>query len=172
MPAPSVAYRHYCGMEDDAAQAAAASCLERTRTGGEGPLVESACFAVADDEDVPRGATMITLGPDTDLTSLDHLHWKTPPSDAVQRGLGRPHLTWIFVSPWIARFGIGTALLGHSVNALLARGYRQLASTFWLGNESSTLWHWQSGFRLMNWYGSHRAMERHIRAEREAHETE
>ena len=154
-----------CGMEDEAATAAASSCLEKTRSGGEGPLVESACFVAFDDEARPCGASLITLGPDTDLTTLDHLHWKTPPENAIERRIGRPHLTWIFVRPWLARHGIGGALLAHSANALLALGYRQLASTFWLGNESSTLWHWLNGFKLVNWYGSHRTMIRHIESE-------
>jgi hypothetical protein len=156
-----------CGMEEDAAISAARSCLDKTMSGGEGPLVKPACFIAVDDEEEPCGASLITLGPDTDLTTLDHLHWKTPPENAVERGLGRPHLTWIFVRPWLARHGIGSALLAHSVNALFTLGYRQLASTFWLGNESSTLWHWLNGFRLVSWYGSQRTMIRHIRAEQE-----
>ncbi len=156
-----------CGMDDETANAAARSCLEKTRSGGEGPLLEPACFVAVDDDEEPCGAALVTLGPDTDLTSLDHLHWKTPPDDAVERRLGRPHLTWIFVRPWLARHGLGSALLAHCGNALIALGYRQLASTFWLGNESSTLWHWLNGFRLVSWYGSQRTMIRHIRAERE-----
>jgi GNAT superfamily N-acetyltransferase len=161
-----------CGMEDEAADAAARSCLEKTRSGGEGPLVEPACFVGLTEDGAPCGAALITLGPDTDLTTLDHLHWKTPPENAVERGLGRPHLTWIFVRPRLARHGIGSALLAHAVNALTSLGYRRLASTFWLGNESSTLWHWLNRFRLVNWYGSHRTMIRHIRAERKSQPAE
>jgi hypothetical protein len=62
----------------------------------------------------------------------------------------------------MARFGIGSALLGHATNALLKLGYTELASTFLLGNESSTLWHWMNGFRLISYAGSYRAMDRQI----------
>ena len=60
-----------------------------------------------------------------------------------------PHLTWIFVSPVDARQGVGTALLDVAVRALLRLEYTELASTFLLGNESSMLWHWRAGFKLL-----------------------
>jgi GNAT superfamily N-acetyltransferase len=154
----------FCGMDDEAALAAANSCLDKTRSGGEGPLVEPACYAAILEDDTLCGAILVTLGPDTDLKSLKHLHWKEPPPDAVLQRLGRPHLTWIFVRAMLTRHGLGSALLAHSVNALVGLGYRQLASTFWLGNESSTLWHWINGFRLVSWYGSHRTMMKHVRS--------
>jgi len=66
----------------------------------------------------------------------------------------------------LTRHGVGTALLNHCGNALIELGYRELASTFWLGNESSMLWHWMNGFRLASWYGSPRMMQRHIFRER------
>ncbi len=66
----------------------------------------------------------------------------------MARRLGRPHLTWIFVHPFAAGQGAGTALLRAATRGLLALGYAELASTFLLGNESSTLWHWRNGFRL------------------------
>jgi L-amino acid N-acyltransferase YncA len=58
-------------------------------------------------------------------------------------------LTWIFVSPWFQRHGVGMALLAECVERLRSLGYSELASTFLLGNESSTLWHWRAGFRLL-----------------------
>jgi len=155
----------FCGMDKEARIAAARSCLEKTQTGGEGPLVGSACFVAVDDDSEPCAAALVTLGPETDLTSLAQLHWKTPPADAAKRGLGRPHLSWIFVRPMLTRHGVGSALLGYCVNALLELGYRQLASTFWLGNESSTLWHWMNGFQLVSWVSSPRTICKQFRAE-------
>ena len=64
--------------------------------------------------------------------------------------LGVPHLTWVFVHPWEARHGIGTALLAASVAALREMGFEQLASTFMLDNGPSALWHWRNGFRLLS----------------------
>jgi L-amino acid N-acyltransferase YncA len=65
-------------------------------------------------------------------------------------------LTWIFVSPWMAGQGIGTALLAAAVKALRELGYEHLLSTFMLGNESSMLWHWRNGFQLLAFPGSMR----------------
>jgi hypothetical protein len=161
----SAAFSHivpFCGMEDLVAMEAARCCLDRTRIGGEGPLVEQACFVAANQNDEPCGAALITLTRDIDLTSLDRLHWETPPDRALERGLGRPHLTWVFVPPLLSRHGVGSAMLGHAVNALVKLSYHELGSTFWLGNESSALWHWMNGFRLVSWVGSPRAMDCHL----------
>ena len=49
---------------------------------------------------------------------------------------------------------LGRALLKRAVPALLRLGYSGLASTFLLGNESSTLWHWRAGFRLLEHAGT------------------
>jgi len=77
--------------------------------------------------------------------------------------MGRPHLTWIFVSPWQAGYGVGMALLAAAVQGLIGLGYRELASTFLLGNESSTHWHWRAGFRLLAYPGSMRVMREQVR---------
>ena len=42
-------------------------------------------------------------------------------------------MTWIFVSPWDARHGIGTALLDAAVQALLRRGLRKTGQRFSCG---------------------------------------
>ena len=68
-----------------------------------------------------------------------------------------------FVAPLCARYGVGSALLARSVNALREIGYRELASTFLLGNESSTLWHWRNGFRLLSYLGSPGNIQRSVR---------
>ena len=62
----------------------------------------------------------------------------------------------MFVSPLDAGRGVGTALLNAAARELLALGYTELASTFLLGNESSMLWHWRNGFRLLQYPGSRR----------------
>ncbi len=96
----------------------------------------------------PVGAILITLLPTDILSNWRSQGWSEPPSNALEHRLGCPHLTWVFVSPWQERRGVGSALLAASVRALREFGYPQLASTFLLGNDSSTLWHWRNGFRL------------------------
>jgi len=139
---------------------AAEDCLRETREGTEGPLVEAASFVATCDPDTTLvGAVLITLSPAGDLSDIGALRWKEPPpEDAVSRGMGRPHLTWAFVSPWYARQGLGTALLTETVRELTRLGYGELASTFLLGNELSTLWHWRMGFRVTPYPGSMRTI--------------
>ena len=86
---------------------------------------------VAEDADNPRpvGGVLVTLLPDEDPTSWNAFHWKEPPPpDCLERGIGRPHLTWIFVSPLEAGRGVATALLNAAIRELLALGYRQLGA--------------------------------------------
>jgi hypothetical protein len=124
----------FASLPDEDCLAAAAECLSESHQGAEGPLVESACLAATrKSDDGVVGATVITL----------------PPAHAVYGAEGLPHLTWIFVGPWHARCGVGCALLDEAVRELLKLGYTKLASTFLLGNDSSTLWHWKAGFRLL-----------------------
>ena len=148
----------FLGLDDRKRRSAARTILEQARTGGDGPFVAPASFiAEADARDGPAGGILITLLPDADLSDWRSFSWiEPPPTDAVARGIGRPHLTWIFVHPMIAGQGVGAALLHAATRQLLALGYRELASTFLLGNESSTLWHWRNGFRLVDSPGSPR----------------
>ncbi len=146
-------------LDDETCQEAARQALERTRTGGDGPMIERACFVALRDEHI-TGAIFITLLPHGDPCDWASYHWpEAPPADCIARRLGRPHLTWIFVSPLSAGRGVGTALLGAAVRELMALGYTELLSTFMLGNESSTLWHWRNGFRLLAYPGSLRLMQ-------------
>jgi GNAT superfamily N-acetyltransferase len=149
------------GMDDGSRKEAARGCLERTRSGGDGPWIKPASFvATAEDGEQPVGAILVTLIPNAELTSFDICTWKEPPPpECLERRLGRPHLTWIFVSPWGAGQGLGTALLGAAARELLTLGYVELASTFLLGNHSSMLWHWRTGFRLLPGVGSRREMK-------------
>ena len=67
-------------------------------------------------------------------------------------------MTWVFVGPDCAGEGVGSVLLAAAASALQQMGYRQLLSTFLLGNESSALWHWRNGFRLLPYPFSKRRM--------------
>jgi GNAT superfamily N-acetyltransferase len=150
-------FRHiqpYGSLESAMRLQAARHALERTFTGGDGPWIEAASFA-AHRQGRLAGAILITLLPATDPCDWDSYRWpEPPPSDCIRRRLGRPHLTWIFVAPQQAGQGIGSTLLAASSNALLELGYRQLASTFMIGNDSSMLWHWRNGFQLLAYPGS------------------
>jgi GNAT superfamily N-acetyltransferase len=130
---------------------AARRCLERTRSGADGPWIEQASYlAFRPEGQRPIGAILITLLPDGDPTRQASYFWDDPPpTDCLARQIGRPHLTWIFVHPTLSVRGVGTAMLNAASRALLALGYHELASTFLLGNDSSMLWHWRNGFRLL-----------------------
>jgi hypothetical protein len=146
-------------MNEEKRYEAAQQCLERTRTGGDGPLVEESSFIASHEHfGSPCAAILITLMPDRDLaTDWRAFEWVQPPgADVVERRLGRPHLTWIFVHPWLAYHGVGSQLLVSAANALTSLGYRELASTFLLGNDSTLLWHWRNGFRVLAGIGSYR----------------
>jgi GNAT superfamily N-acetyltransferase len=135
---------------------AARACLKHTRQGGDGPLIESVCH-VAFNKESQRlvGAIIVTLIPLIDLDDFWSMQWKSPPPpDSVENHLGRPHLTWIFVGPLHAGLGIGTALLAHATSGLIKLGYTELVSSFVLGNTSSMLWHWRTGFELLPYVGS------------------
>jgi hypothetical protein len=139
-------------LNEDARLEAARHCLERTRSGADGPLIDRACFVAETEAERPAcGAILVTLVRDVDMTDPQErcLWGEPPPADAVERRLGLPHLTWIFVGPWHAGSGVGSALLARAVTELLGLGFTRLASTFLLGNDSSMLWHWRNGFRLL-----------------------
>src|SRR5439155_19534380 len=105
----------------------------------------------------PKAATRFTLLPLRDPTDWDAYHWSSPPPpDCIALKLGRPHLTWVFVHPDLAGRGVGTALLGAATRALRELGYTSLLTTFLAGNDSSMLWHWRAGFRLLCYPGSPR----------------
>lgn len=116
---------------------AARDCVQRTRAGDDGSVVESASFVAVDSGEARRleGAVLITLIPS-----------RGQDADRAQR----PHLTWILVHPWCFGRGLGSRLLVSSATVLRGLGYRELASTFLVGNERSALWHWRNGFRLVS----------------------
>jgi ribosomal protein S18 acetylase RimI-like enzyme len=121
-------------------------------------VIAPACF-VAETNGQVLGGILITLIPKREPGEWWDGIWREPPlPDAAALGLGRAHLTWVFVAPILARQGIGSILLAHAVNALVAQGFPDLASTFLVGNEVSTLWHWRNGFRLMPYPGAMRSI--------------
>jgi GNAT superfamily N-acetyltransferase len=139
------------GSLDDAMQREAAhQCLQRTRAGGDGPWIQEASFVAANPESEHCGAILTTLLPSGNPDERDSYYWpEPPPPEYLAQRRGRPHLTWIFVTPRSGGCNVGTALLSAAVQALMAMGYRQLATTFILGNEASMLWHWRNGFQLL-----------------------
>src|SRR5262249_16426905 len=150
---------------DEGRREAAVYSLNQTRNGEDGPLIERACFVAEDEQAEPIGAIMVTLVPKEDPEGLTGLMWERPPPEGcIQRCEGWAHLTWVFVSPFSAGHGIGTALLAAAVRELLTLGYDGLLTTFLSGNVSSMLWHWRQGFRLLGYPGSFRRFRR----EREA----
>lgn len=146
------------GLDEETLFQAARKCLDRARRGGDGPWIEAASF-VAERAGQLAGAIVVTLLPLGDPCDWDSYYWREPPpEDALGRRLGRPHLTWIFVTPEATGHGLGTRLLHRAADALFQMGYAELLSTFLLGNDSSLLWHWRSGFELLAHPGSVRSM--------------
>lgn len=157
----------FASLDQERQTKAAEECLGRTREGEDGPLIRPACFVAERESDgAVVGGLLTTLAPKGDLTDFGTLRWKeSPPPDVLERTLGRPHLTWVFVSPRFSGHGVGTALLVSSVNELKQLGYTELASTFLLGNEASTLWHWRIGFQLLAYPGSTRLIRERVRTD-------
>jgi hypothetical protein len=121
---------------------AAEERMQRTRSGGNGPLVAAASFVATEPgSERPLGAILITLPPAGESVADDAGSLWDP-------GPVRPHVTWVFVQSVYAGRGWGTALLRAAVRELVALGHRRLDSTFMLGNYVSMMWHWRNGFRL------------------------
>jgi GNAT superfamily N-acetyltransferase len=138
-------------LDEPTLKSAAEQCLRRAFGGGDGPWVEEASF-IAEMPGAGRliGLAFITLLPGGDPTDRESYQWQEPaPAQLWQRGQGQPHLTWILVSPLHKGKGIANRLLAASANVLRQHGYKSLWSTFLVGNESSTLWHWHNGFELI-----------------------
>jgi GNAT superfamily N-acetyltransferase len=148
----------FASLSDRQRLEAARQCLKATRSGNDGPLIEPACHvAFRPSDGALRGVILVTLVPIVDLEDCWSLRWKSPPPpDCIEQRLGRPHLTWVFVKPRHAGYGVGSALLAHATRGLRALGYTELLSSFLLGNASSELWHWRCGFDLLPYVGSRR----------------
>jgi GNAT superfamily N-acetyltransferase len=152
----------FISLDENERLEASRECLEQTRTGGDGPFIDQASFVAESGANQEiAGAILMTLIPRAPEGEWWDARWDVlPTTDDARRHLGRPHLTWIFVAPLCAGEGLGTALLQHSIAALLALGYVDLASTFLVGNDSSTLWHWRNGFRLLPYPVSARVLRK------------
>jgi ribosomal protein S18 acetylase RimI-like enzyme len=155
----------FASLSDRRKLESARECLKFTRDGGDGPIILPACHIALSPKHLdPIGAILVTLIPPVDLDDFWSLRWKTPPPpDCVEQRLGHAHLTWIFVGPWHAGYGIGTALLARASQCLLALGYTEMVSSFILGNDSSLLWHWRNGFELLAYSGSRRKFREMMR---------
>jgi hypothetical protein len=157
----------YGSLDEATRERAARHAMERTHTGGDGPLIEQASFVAIDKNKRPGtriGAILVTLLPAGDPTDMDSYYWQEPPpGDCIAQRRGRPHLTWVFVSPLETGCGVGTALLTAAGNSLLAMGFSQLFTTFISGNDSSMLWHWRNGFHLLPYPGSRREIKKRLK---------
>jgi GNAT superfamily N-acetyltransferase len=150
-------HQPFAGLDDETRLIAARRSLDQTRSDGDGPWIESASFVALDSAGELLGAILITLLPLHDPTDWDAYHWLAPPPpDCIALRLGRPHLTWVFVHPDGVGQGVGTTLLAVAAAALRGLGFTELLSTFMAGNDSSMLWHWRAGFRLLSYPGSPR----------------
>jgi GNAT superfamily N-acetyltransferase len=140
----------FASLDDDERLRAAGACLDKTRTGGDGPWLRRASF-VAEHERLGRaGAIFVTLLPGGDPLDADSLYWPSPVPEALWDTCpGQPHLTWVFVHPWLRQRGVATALLRRAATTLRDAGHAELWSTFLVGNDTSLLWHWENGFELL-----------------------
>jgi hypothetical protein len=156
----------FASLSDRRRLEAARSCLKFTREGGDGPLIRPAChLALSQEHQHPVGAVLVTLIPPVDLEDAWSLRWKSPPPpNCIEQRLGHAHLTWIFVGPWHAGYGVGTALLARASLGLIELGYSELVSSFILGNTASMLWHWRNAFQLLPSVSSRRRFRAMIRA--------
>ncbi len=160
----------FASLVDTARLRAAETCIWHTRDGADGPLIPEASLVMERKSDREAvAAVLVTLGPAGGPADVSSWRRTTPAGNAAHDG-GQPHLTWIFVAPWHARLGVGTALLDVAAQALAEQGYSELASTFLLGNESSQLWHWRNGFRLLPHFGSMRSIREQLPAEKDKNE--
>ena len=146
----------FAGLGDNRRLEAARRCLEKTRAGGDGPHIPPACFVAVAPEDRLVGPALVTLASKYDEDEIREI----APDGTL------PHLTWIFVAPLITRYGIGSAMLNAATNALISLGHRTLVSSFLLGHEASTLWHWINGFRVLSYLASPRRIRHEVQASR------
>jgi GNAT superfamily N-acetyltransferase len=118
--------------------------MEHTRRGGDGDFLGHASVVATHAADARAvGAMLVT-------------RWVPGPGDASadDDALTSAHVTWVFVAPLHCGRGIGTLMLSAAVQQLRRGGFARLYTTFLAGNESSMLWHWRNGFRLLPYRGS------------------
>ena len=141
----------FASLTQEQATCSATVVFRHMLRGKDGPIIEAACFqALSKRDKTPIGALFVTLVPKALLTEPFAANWREPPPpDAVEKRLGLPHLTWVFVAPRFARQGIATTLLAATIPALRQLGFDHLVSTFMLDNGPSAVWHWRNGFQVL-----------------------
>jgi hypothetical protein len=72
-------------LDDGAQREAARQCLQRTRTGGDGPWVEPASFVAGPEGHEPFGGLLITLLPAGDPSDWDSYYWAAAPPPTASR---------------------------------------------------------------------------------------
>ena len=122
-----------------------------TRLGRDGPLVNDACFVATDPDGRDGGlcaAALVTMAPVGRFIYGEGGLGAPDPARPDQKIV--PHLTWMFVSMWSQRRGIGTALLTAVAGALRSAGHPAMTSTIALDNPESLQWHWRNGFEMLS----------------------
>lgn len=133
----------FCTLKWDERVTAAADCLKHTRDGGDGEFLINPSVVASGSDARMLGAMLIT-------------RWKPEKGDEPTDEATCAHITWIFVRPFDCGRGIGTMMFNSAVQRLRQDGFERLYTTFVAGNESSMLWHWRNGFRLLPYMGSMR----------------
>ena len=121
---------------DDALKQVMADELQKTRSGGDGPLIREACMVAEGEWGAHR--KMQTVG-----AALATLR-----KGETNGGEPVPLLTWIFVSPLFKRHGISGGMLAGVVRVLKEVGHKRLESVVCTGNHASAMWHWRMGFEM------------------------
>jgi GNAT superfamily N-acetyltransferase len=61
---------------------------------------------------------------------------------------GQPVLDMLFVAPPLQRKGVASSLVSAAINELFRGGYKGLKSSYHAGNEASSSWHRNFGFKI------------------------
>ena len=147
----------------DEKRQAGRDCMERVRSGGDGPLIAEASMVAVDEKDEPLGALLIVLKPEGYCADPWHHDWsKFRPADAAVIN-GQAHLDWVFVSHWHVGRGVASSMLAASIPKLREMNYQSLTSAFMLGNGESMAWHWRNGFVLLPNPASMRYFEQRLK---------
>jgi GNAT superfamily N-acetyltransferase len=141
----------FCALDAAARVQAAEDCLQHTRKGGDGEFLGEMSVVATRTTDGIVGALLVTRWDAEKPHGVDS-------RDAATSPLTDAHITWVFVRRLEQGNGIATAMLRSVVARLRSAGFTRLYTTFLRGNESSMLWHWRTGFRLLRYEGSFRTL--------------
>jgi len=118
------------------------ACLRRTQEGLDGEIAHGASAVALDADGHPVGFAIVTFNSIEERKA--NRKWS-----AVRCVKKSPHLTWIAVTPLLARHGVGSRLLTHVVESLQSDGWDRLYSTFLDSNLAGVFWHWKRGFQIL-----------------------